>query len=441
MSRRYTSKGSNFGHIFTMCFMPRLHKEYRGCHMSEYIKNREYRQQVLKEIIAELHDGKSVDAVKPRFEELIKGVSVKEITELEQSLILEGLPVSEIQNLCDVHAAVFKGSIEEIHREQRPEDTPGHPIHTFKLENREIEKLIGEQIMPLSERVASGDQKALSALRDALETLRAIGRHYARKENLLFPFMEKYGITAPPKVMWGVDDEIRSALKEVLSMLQSGSREYALIAQKTQESAKKAIEMIYKEENILFPMALETLSEDEWAQIQSDSPEIGYCLVEPPEGWKPVNENMESKILSEGEVASNNGYIKFEPGILTPEEIKYIFNTLPIDITFVDKDGAVKYFSQGKERVFARPASIIGRQVSNCHPPASVHIVEKIVEELKAGHKDHEDFWIKMGGQYAYIRYFAVRNDKKEFLGVMEVTQNIAPIQNITGEKRLMSEQ
>ena len=141
-----------------------------------------------------------------------------------------------------------------------------------------------------------------------------------------------------------------------------------------------------------------------------------------------------------GEQTSNNGYIKFDAGILLPQEINAMFNTLPIDITFVDKDGAVKYFSQGKERIFARPKSIIGRQVQNCHPPASVHIVEKIVEDFKSGKKDNEDFWIKLGDKYVLIRYFAVRNENGEYLGTMEVTQNIKPIQEIAGEKRLLSE-
>ena len=117
-----------------------------------------------------------------------------------------------------------------------------------------------------------------------------------------------------------------------------------------------------------------------------------------------------------------------------------MFNTLPLDITFVDKDGLVKYFSQGKERIFPRTKAVIGREVKNCHPPASVHIVEKIVEDLKTGKKDNEDFWIKMGDKYVFIRYFAVRDEKGEFLGVMEVTQNIKPIQEISGEKRLLSD-
>jgi DUF438 domain-containing protein len=407
--------------------------------MSEFINNREYRQKALKEIILELHSGKTVEDVKSRFEELIRGVSASEIAEMEQALIREGMPVSEIQNLCDVHASVFKGSIEEIHREHRPEDIPGHPVHTFKLENREIESVI-EKIKPLIDQIKAGANGSLQALDAELKTLSGIDKHYSRKENLLFPFMEKYGITAPPKVMWGVDDEIRAALKEAVGMIRTGSSETEKIAGKAEEAVSKASEMIFKEENILFPMVLDALSEDEWLRIRDDSGEIGYFMIEPGQQWKPVRENVESKMKEQGDTPSNNGYIRFEPGLLTPEEIKCIFNTLPVDITFVDKDGAVKYFTQGKERIFARPASIIGRQVSNCHPPASVHVVEQIVEELKSGQKDHEDFWIKMGEQFVYIRYFAVRNDKGEFLGIIEVTQNIKPIQDITGEKRLVSE-
>lgn len=406
--------------------------------MSEFINNREYRQKALKEIILELHNGKSVEKVKARFEELIKGVTAGEIAEMEQALIKEGMPVSHIQNLCDVHASVFKGSIEEIHREHKPEETPGHPVHTFKLENREIEKLLNERIKPLLARLkTSGGREDIPALESALETLSAIDRHYSRKENLLFPFLEKHDITAPPKVMWGVDDEIRTALKEARSLLGNGSVP-GQVVEKAEEAVNKASEMIFKEENILFPMALEALSEDEWLRIRDDSGDIGYCLVEPGNLWKPEKTNGANK-QDEATMLPASGTIQFEPGLLTPEEIKCIFNTLPLDITFVDKDGTVKYFTQGKERIFARPASIIGRKVANCHPPASVHIVEKIVEELKSGKKDNEDFWIKMGEQFVYIRYFAVRNDKKEFLGVIEVTQNIKPIQDITGEKRLMS--
>lgn len=408
--------------------------------MSEYINNREYRQKVLKELIMELHNGKSVEDIKTRFEELIQGISPTEISEMEQGLIMEGMPVEEIQRLCDVHAAVFKGSIEEIHRPQNPEEIPGHPVHTFRQENREIEKLIDERINPNLEAFkTSSSSEKLKELNNDFNRLLEIDKHYLRKENLLFPYMEKYGITAPPKVMWGVDDEIRALIKEAKGLISNFNGNPGQLADKVSEAVNKVSDMIFKEENILFPMVLETLSEDEWQKIAEESDELGYCLIEPKGRWKPTKVNIEEKEQEKGDIPSNNGYIKFETGILSPEELNAMLNTLPVDISFVDKDGAVKYFSQAKERIFPRTKAIIGRQVQNCHPPASVHIVEKIIEDLKSGKKDHEDFWINMRGQFVYIRYFAVRNEKNEFLGTLEVTQNIKPIREITGEKRLVS--
>lgn len=409
--------------------------------MSEYINNREYRQKVLKELITELHNGKSVEEVKPRFEKLIEGISPTEISEMEQALIMEGMPVEEIQRLCDVHAAVFKGSIAEIHGQQKDEDVPGHPVHTFKLENKAIEEFIENDLKNHLNNFLSNDSREnLNLLSKDLEQLMEIEKHYGRKENLLFPYLEKYGITAPPKVMWGVDDEIRAELKEAINLLGECKGNKEEVGEKVNNVINRITEMIYKEEKILLPMALEHLTEDEWLSIEEASSEYGYCFIEPVKKWKPKRVNVEARIQAEGEKPVKDGYIKFETGLLLPEEIEAIFNTLPIDITFVDKDGIVKYFSQAKERIFPRPKTVIGRTVENCHPPASVHIVQQIVEDLQSGKKDHEDFWIKMKDMYAYIRYFAVRNSQGEFLGIVEVTQNIKPIQEITGEKRLLSE-
>lgn len=240
--------------------------------------------------------------------------------------------------------------------------------------------------------------------------------------------------------MWGVDDEIRDLIKGASSVIANYNGDQMLLMDKVNEVVTKVNDMIFKEENILFPMVLETLAEGEWVIIAEESDELGYCLIEPKEKWKPMKINVEEKELEKGEQPSNNGYVKFETGILSPEEISAMLNTLPVDISFVDKDGAVKYFSQGKERIFPRTKTIIGRQVQNCHPPASVHIVERIIEDFRSGRKEHEDFWINMRGQFVYIRYFAVRNEKNEFLGTLEVTQNIKPIQEINGEKRLLSE-
>lgn len=400
--------------------------------MSENINNREYRKNVIKQVIKELHEGKSVDEVKQKFEEAFAGVSATEISEAEQALITEGLPVSEVQRLCDVHSAVFKGSIEEIHRETDPTKIPGHPANVIMLENRELEKIIEKKIKPYLENIS--DKSAVENLHKGFEELLKIDIHYSKKENLLFPYMEKYGITAPPKVMWGVDDEIRADLKAIASDLSYGCINED-IKQKIDDILNRVNEMIFKEENIMLPMLLDVMTQDEWKKAADDSSEIGHMLRWVPE-WKP---ELEAKEEIKEEMAEP-GAITLPTGVLQAEELVHMLNTLPIDITFVGKDDTVKYFSQSSERIFPRTKTIIGRNVSNCHPPASVHIVEGIVEDLKSGKKDHEDFWIKMGDRYVFIRYFAVRNTEGEYLGVLEVTQDIRPIQEITGEKRLVSQ-
>ncbi|WP_342758020.1 DUF438 domain-containing protein [Kineothrix sedimenti] len=401
--------------------------------MSAEINNREFRQQVLKELISELHDGKSVDDVKEKFAEVFGNVSAEEIAQAEQALIANGLPVTEVQRLCDVHASVFKGSIEDIHRAPVSSELPGHPADTLKRENSAIEKEIDEVRTQLA---LLPDSDAKDKVRAGLKRLTEIDRHYLKKENLFFPYMEQYGITAPPKVMWGVDDEIRAQLKAVLAKL--ASEELSSLAEEIEAFLDKAGEMIFKEENIMLPMLLENLTQDEWKTIADESEELGYCLIDSVPAWTPsAGKASEAAAQEQPGIA---GAIHLPTGVLKVEELSRMLDTLPIDITFVGKDDTVRYFSQGAERVFPRTKAIIGRKVSNCHPPASVHIVEKLVEDFKAGRKDHEDFWINMGEKFILIRYFAVRDEAGEYLGVLEVTQNIRPLQAIEGEKRLVSE-
>lgn len=404
--------------------------------MSEYINNREYRQKALKRLIMELHNGKKTEEVKAKFQELFEGVSASEISEMEQNLIMEGMPVEEVQRLCDVHAAVFKGSIEDIHKASPIMDTPGHPLHTFKIENEALEKYINHTVKGNIENLKEkGTPQSKKGLLHDFNTLWDLDKHYSRKENLLFPYLEKYGITAPPKVMWGVDDEIRDGIKGVKNMLNSGASQEEIV-QKAEETVAKILDMVFKEMNILFPMALETLSEDEWFEIEKESDEIGYCLVGPQKKWKPARVDIKEK----EEEQNQEGYVKFDTGILSFEEINSLLNTLPVDMTFIDQDDIVKYFSQGKERIFARTKAVIGRNVQNCHPPGSVTVVTKMLDDFKAGDKDKEEFWLRMGEIYVYIRYFAVRDEKGKYLGTLEVTQNIKPIREIQGEKRLLSD-
>lgn len=405
--------------------------------MSELINNREYRQKALKEIILELHQGKSIQEVKAKFDKIAIGLEPAELSLIEQGLINEGLPVEEVQRLCDVHAAVFREALEK-----NPELslTPGHPVEIFVAENQALQKLMDQEIKPTLielKQASSQTEKALVLqLTEKINLLWDVDKHYRRKEDLIFPFLEKYGITGPPKVMWGVDDKIRNLLKEAkdVTVTYQSSRKQALMT-KMEETLTQIEEMIFKEEKIFLPMAMETLSEDEWYQVLVDSDEIGYCLVEPTKNWRPHRESV-NKAISQGNKHLTD-HIKFDTGFLSPHEIELIYGHLPIDITFVDKNGVVKFFSATKDRIFPRTRTIIGRKVENCHPPASAYVVEKIVEDFKTGKKDKEDFWIKMGNKYIYIRYFAVRDKEGSFTGILEVTQDIKPIQAIIGEKRI----
>ncbi|NUU59260.1 DUF438 domain-containing protein [Paenibacillus agri] len=422
--------------------------------MSELINNRETtvpeqtrRQAMLKEIIKELHAGKSVEEVKARFAEAVGNVTVAEISAMEHSLMTEeGIPVSEVQRLCSVHTAIFKGSIEEIHRSSTPEEQPGHPVHTFKLENREVEKLLNFRLSLHADKFGRADsEEMVYKLLEDLSLLLDLDKHYSRKENLLFPYLEKYGIYGPTKVMWGVDDGIRSLIKTAKAQLSPYRGNQKEVGELLTEIIQEVNEMIFKEENILFPMALDKLTEDEWVKIARESDEIGFCLTFPEQEWIPERasepEGAAEFAASEEEGGTvPKGFIRFETGLLSLHQLETVLNHLPVDLTFIDENDVVRYFSHGKERIFARTKAVIGRTVQNCHPPQSVHAVEKLLEDFKAGRKDAEDFWIAIKDKFIYIRYFAVRDKEGNYMGTLEFTQNIAPIRALEGQKRILSE-
>ncbi len=421
--------------------------------MSELINNREYRQNELKKVMRRLHEGASAEEVQKDFARVATGISASALAEMEQSLVADGLPVEEIQRLCDVHAALYRSTAEEIHARYATvpagEDTQAVTVSAktaavsakeqvlgvFRDENRQIEAILGEKLpSALSGYAAAGASTGGDALAAALAELARIDLHYARKENLIFPILERNGITAPPQVMWGVDDDIRRKIKAAAEMAAAGA-DAVSVREKAEGAAAQIREMIYKEENILFPMAESVFGEADWESVRSASPEVGFMAGRPD----TASGAPAAETAGEGEAAWPEGEIPFDAGSLLPEEANAMLNTIPIDITFVDANDRVKYFTQGKDRIFARPKTVLGREVRNCHPPKSVHIVEQIVSDFKTGKKDHEDFWIRMGEKFVYIRYYAVRGASGNYLGTLEVTQDIGPIVALEGEKRLMS--
>ena len=408
--------------------------------MSELINNSQSRKDKLKSLILKLHNGETQESVRNELLLSLSRIPYGEVVEVEQELIAEGLPEEEILDLCDAHSSVLEGRVDLSALKPVPD---GHPVDVFRKENEEIRNVTNAIFALISDILHSSSEsirEQVIKLRGLYNNLYDVDKHYQRKEYLLFPYLEKLEITGPPKVMWGKHDEIRELIKgsiEVLHVDNLTREELEAAAEMVlKPAARGAQEMITKEEEILFPMALDTLNESDWYEISRQSIEIGFCLYDPPVDWRP--EWVAEQSINESQ--KSGSHIQLPSGSFSAEEMLAILNTLPVDMTFVDKDDKVKYFSQGAERIFQRNRAILNRDVRHCHPPASAHIVDKIIEDFKSGRENRAPFWINMGGKkMIHIEYFALRNEKGEYLGTLEVSQNVQPYRDLEDEQRILS--
>ena len=367
--------------------------------MSELISGKD-KKELLKEIIRKLHQGVDPEKTKQRFKEVIQTVSPLEIAQVEEELIREGLPAEEIHKLCDLHIDVFREGIER----EEYELPDWHPIGILKKEHGLIiDKM--DQLRKLVEKVKQGKcygciQGVLPELKRIAEDFKASEVHYLREENVLFPYLEKHGITQPPAIMWKEHDQIRGLKKMYYQLLQGMEDvEFKVFQERLEGISFGLAEMLmshfYKENKILFVSALNVIGREEWVKIRKEFDEIGYCCFTPP---KP-----QWDVIKEEKTGVSGGRIKLKTGSFTVEELGAIFRALPVDITFVDGDDRVAFFSDNPDRIFVRTESVIGREVEKCHPPKSVHIVKKILEKFKAGERDVAEFWIELNGRLIYI--------------------------------------
>ena len=398
------------------------------------MSNLEDKKQLIKELIRRLHAGAKPDEVKAQFAHILKEVKPSELAAIEEELIREGMHREEIQRLCEVHLAVFKESLES----QRLEVEPGHPIYILLQEHGFVKKVIEDisDILSGVEQLEKLDVKVGEKIKGLLRYLKEYEKHKVREENTLFPSLEKHGITQPPAIMWAEHDEQRKEIKAVDRILNSGEADLSKESVTELVSHfKNMVDLIpnhfYKEEHILFPTALQLLSPEEWKEIKASMDELGYCDFTPEEAIGKRAE-VTKKFEAEGDE------IAFETGKLSKKELETMLNTLPVDITFVDSTDTVRYFSQSKERIFPRAKTVIGRKVQQCHPQKSIHIVNQILDDFRSGSRDVAEFWIEIQGRMIYIRYFPVRDEKGNYLGCVEVTQDITKIKKIEGEKRLL---
>ena len=405
------------------------------------------RLEELHAIVKDLHAGKTVEEVKPRFEELIADVEATEIAAMEQKLIEGGVPDSEVKRLCDVHVQVFADALEGHAAVTAP---PGHPMDTFQRENQALLQVtaslrkVAEAIGEPPDGAAWGRLKG--ALRDTVERLAEVDKHYLRKENQLFPFLEDHGVEGPSKVMWAIHDDIRALIKQARATIAEDDAGMAVST--SLALAKMVDDMVTKEEKVLHPMAMDTLSDAEWAQIRAGEGDIGYAFIDGVPEWPAAGGVAGSGLAGAGPAAeaaaagqagaaSPAGLLTLNTGGLSLDELNLVLGVLPIDFQYVDEHDRVRFYSEG-HRIFPRSPGVIGRKVQNCHPPASVHKVQQIIDALRAGEKDTAEFWIETQGKFLHIRYFAVRDAAAAYRGVVETVQDVTGIRALEGQRRLL---
>jgi PAS domain S-box-containing protein len=400
------------------------------------------KKKILKEIFKQLHSGASPEEVKQKFKQILEHTTPLEIAKIEEELIKEGIKREEIQRLCEVHLAVFKEQLEK----QTLDVSQASPINILLEEHKMILHLL-ENLNIIANKVQHATDVShltneFSQLKHIAEELLDAEKHYLREENVLFPVLEKHGIKEPPAIMWMEHTQLREKKKQLLNLSKSYAdmnfQEFKKQLMETVQALSNILSShIFKENNILFPAALRVVTPSEWKDIRKDFDEIGYCCFTPQQ-LTQLTEVEEPRELKAETLSTSEGILQFETGSLSREELEAVLNTLPVDITFVDKDDTVKYFNKGEGRIFVRTKAVIGRKVQLCHPQKSIHIVNKILEAFKTGKKNVAEFWIQMGDKLVHIRYFAVRNMRGEYLGTMEVTQDITDLKKIEGEKRLL---
>lgn len=402
----------------------------------------EDKKRMLKELIKQLHGGASPEEVKERFKQVLEGISPVEIAKIEQELIGEGMPREEIQRLCDVHLIVFREQLGK----QKLEIPPKNPVHILMEEHKMLLKL-SEKLNAIANKVQEAEDmkhigEELRQLKQITGDLMDAEKHYLREENVLFPILEKHGITEPPAIMWVEHNQLRDKKKALRDLItnydnvsfQDFKRSLSEIARSISGTLSSHV---FKENNILFPAALRVVGGEEWTAARREFDEIGYCSFT-PEHLIAAPKVEEEKIRETEVMPVPEGTLQFETGALSKEVVEAVFNALPVDITFIDEDDQVRYFNKSEGRIFIRTKAVIGRKVQLCHPQKSVHVVNRILDAFKTGRRNVAEFWIQQDNRLIYIKYLPVRNKDGKYLGTMEVTQDITGIKKIEGERRLL---
>lgn len=372
----------------------------------------------LKEYLQRLGNGEDLERVRADFVKEYRDVDAAEIMQAEQELLREGTPLEEVQKLCDVHAALFHGMtiVEKIQSELPKQDYTdksaraleleqivGHPLYCFTKENEALEKLLTQYRKTKEE--------------DLLTLIHEFAIHYAKKGDLLYPHLKvRYGISGPSDVMWTVDDEIRDEVRALMDQ-KDHDDDWHL---RMESVLGRVEEMIYKEQNILFPNCAVNFTQTDWYGIYQDAKDYADCFGVGQETWEEAEQWNGSNLAdnkAEGEIVLPGGH-------LTIRQLRAMLNAIPLEISFVDEQNINRFFNEGP-KVFKRPGMALDREVFSCHPPKIEKMVRSIIEDFRAGKRDRVPVWMDKGGRTMLVTYMAVRDEDGGYLGTMELVQDM----------------
>lgn len=376
------------------------------------------RKECIKRYLRRLGGGETLESVRADFVREFDGVEAAEIMRAEQELLQEGVPLAEVQRLCDVHSALFHGKTEE-ERAARTADyqdknaranalagIKGHPLQTLTRENRALTRLLDDMEQALQDE---------DPAEELLTKISGLSLHYALKGDLLYPHLKvKYGISGPSDVMWTTDDEIRDELAKLRKDGERGE------ARKTRlrQVLTRVREMIYKEQNILFPICAVNFTEEEWKSIYRDSLDYSVCFGVSREVWEEAEKSdLPVSSLPEDEIFMPGGH-------MSVTQLTAMLNTIPLEITFIDADNINRYFNEGP-KVFKRPGMAIDRSVFSCHPPKVEPMVRAIIDSFRSGQRDTVPVWTEKNGRSMLVTYMAVRDRENRYVGTMEIVQDM----------------
>lgn len=402
------------------------------------------RTEMLMNYIERLNNGEAWESVQNDFRETFGSVDAKEIVDAEKTMMQNGVPLSQVQKLCDLHSALFHGNTRQeriaqaeasvaasIKTKRKMQDMPsaksaeiqGHPLQILTMENEEFTKRLNQMRKLLTQNAET--KQILNSLND----LKAAAVHYDKKDELILPPLKRHGVAGPADVMWNVDGELRQSVNALIRQLKQTDEPE--LPQNVKDDIRRLCarmqEMIFKEEKILYPLAEKYFTEEEWQMIDQDLPRFGYAWIKEIPQWQDAKPEKKQISIEGADGSVEQAEIQLPGGTLSLAELEGILRTLPVELTFIDANDTNRYFSEDSS-LFPRAVSALGHQVYECHPPKVIPIVQNVIQKLKSGEENAISFVTTKKGRKTLVRYLAVRSKQKEYLGVLEVVEDITDI-------------